>query len=103
MRFIRSTAALSQADADTDGRHGAAVLIVPLSGRRDRRLRRDAYRELAVAILEGFGIDFLELDRPAHDACLPLLVLAIDAKFRHHFLANSSRESQMSSWLFLPA
>src|SRR4051794_6356773 len=50
--------------------------------------RRDIHRQLAVAILEGFGVDFLELDRTAHHGFLPCLMLGVVLEFRHHFLAE---------------
>src|SRR5665213_479001 len=48
----------------------------------------DVDRELAVAILEGFGFDLLELDRAAHHAGLPGLVLGIVLEFRHHLFGK---------------
>jgi len=58
-----------------------------LAGGRDLR-GRDVHRELAVAVGEGLGVDLFELDRPAHDALLPGVVLGIVLELRHHFLAE---------------
>jgi hypothetical protein len=50
--------------------------------------RRDVDRELAVTVSEGRGVDLLELDRAAHHALLPGVVLGVILEFRHHFLAE---------------
>src|SRR5262249_54253888 len=49
-----------------------------------RYLRRDTDRELAIAVREGRGIDFLELDGAAHHALLPGVVLGIVLELAHH-------------------
>ena len=48
----------------------------------------DIDRELAIAIDECRGVDLLKLDRAAHHAGLPGLMLGIVLELRHYFLAE---------------
>src|SRR3954447_12811799 len=55
---------------------------------RRRLCRRHADGELAVAVGERLGVDFLELDLAAHDALLPGRLRRIILEFRHHLAAE---------------
>src|SRR6266536_1811745 len=88
---------VTEADAAKFSQHGNVKFLLPMkssTGRDDFCRRSNADGQFTITVLEGFGVDLLELDCTAHHALLPGVVLGILLELRHHFPGEQFKRSE---------